>query len=198
MGVGVKRAREKAGLSAAKLEQKTRDLGYPVTRGTIAKIEGGHRDGKFDVNEVVVLAAALDVAPLDIIYPPTTAPVEYLPGQSVQVGQALLKFSDSRAMQLEDTRNLMLRTFDKRYKEFLEKWAEWQQKERLTDAEVWELDALMISLGAMAERIQENWNHLGELGLVEGDDPRAPDYERAIETLNRRRAARDQRRENNG
>jgi len=193
MGLGVKRAREKAGLSAAKLEAKTRELGYPITRGTIAKIEGGHRDGKFDVTEVVILATALGVAPLDIVFPPTPAPVEYLPGQSTTTGHALAIFANSTALELERMRGAMLQVFDERYEKFLQKWAGWEQEDNHSLEDKWELDGLILSLGSTAESIQRNWTEQRDLGMVEGDDPRAPDYEPAIENMRERRELRDQR-----
>lgn len=198
MGLGVRRARERAGLSAAKLEEKTRELGYPVTRGTIAKIEGGHRDGKFDVNEVVVLATALDVAPLDIVYPPTTTPVEYLPGHTLPTGGALMKFANSQALSLATERRDLIRTFDRRYEDFLTDWAAVDNSDDPSPEDKVRLDAVMVSLGLNAEELQRNWEQLRQVELVEGDDPRAPDYEPSLEIMKERRAARDQHRENNG
>lgn len=61
-----RRARD---LSAVQLSERTAELGFPITRGTIAKIEGAHRGGKFDVTELLVLAAALNVPPITLIYP---------------------------------------------------------------------------------------------------------------------------------
>ncbi|WP_155291712.1 helix-turn-helix domain-containing protein [Rhodococcoides fascians] len=69
MGQAVAKVRKKRGLSALQLSTLTEDLGYPVTRGSIAKIEGGHRGGKFDVAEILVLAAALQVPPVLLLFP---------------------------------------------------------------------------------------------------------------------------------
>ncbi|MFI7168170.1 helix-turn-helix transcriptional regulator [Rhodococcoides fascians] len=68
-GEAVAKIRKKRGLSALQLSALTEELGYPVTRGTIAKIEGGHRGGKLDVAEVLVLAAALHVPPALLLFP---------------------------------------------------------------------------------------------------------------------------------
>ena len=198
MGLGVKRAREKAGLSAAKLEEKTRELGYPVTRGTIAKIEGGHRDGKFDVAEVVILATALGVAPIDIVYPPTAMPVEYLPGHTLPTGSALMKFTNSHALSLATERGDLIRTFDRRQEDFLTAWATVENNDNATTEDKMRLDAVMVSLGLNAEELQRNWEQLRQVELVDGDDPRAPDYETGLEIMKERRAARGQRRENDG
>ncbi|MBE1551501.1 transcriptional regulator with XRE-family HTH domain [Mycobacterium sp. OAS707] len=61
--------RKALGLTAAELSRKTAELGFPVTRGTIAKIESNLRSGKIDVAEVLVLAAALDVPPVLLLFP---------------------------------------------------------------------------------------------------------------------------------
>ncbi|WP_041299825.1 MULTISPECIES: helix-turn-helix domain-containing protein [Mycobacterium ulcerans group] len=61
--------RKALGLTAAELSRKTAELGFPITRGTIAKIESNLRSGKIDVAEVLVLAAALDVPPLLLLFP---------------------------------------------------------------------------------------------------------------------------------
>lgn len=68
-GEAVARARKKMGLTAVELSNRTREIGYPITRATIAKIESNSRSGKFDVSEVVTLATALEIAPLDLIFP---------------------------------------------------------------------------------------------------------------------------------
>lgn len=192
MGHGVKRAREQAGLSAAKLEERTRELGYPVTRGTIAKIEGGHREGKFDVNEVVVLATALGVAPLDIVFPTKATPVEYLPGRTIPTGEALVNFSASQALELSQLRQANLKVFERNYEKFLAVYADVNRD--LSDVEDQSrLGVEILVLGTSAERLQANWAELRQIGLVEGEDPFAPDYAPAIENMRERRAIRDQR-----
>ena len=63
-------ARRKAlGLSAVQLAARTDDLGYPITRVTISKIENNARAGKVDVAELLVLAAALDMPPVLLVFP---------------------------------------------------------------------------------------------------------------------------------
>ncbi|WP_231912711.1 helix-turn-helix transcriptional regulator, partial [Rhodococcus sp. EPR-157] len=69
IGGAVAHYRKKRDISAVELSSRTTDLGYPITRGTIAKIEGGHRGGKFDVVEVFILAAALEVPPALLMFP---------------------------------------------------------------------------------------------------------------------------------
>ena len=70
VGNELRRLRNAQGLSAVALAERTKQLGHPITRGTIAKIEGNHRSGKLDVSELLVLAAALEVPPALLLFPP--------------------------------------------------------------------------------------------------------------------------------
>ncbi len=76
------------------LAERTGELGYPISRVAIGKIETSHREGKFDVAELLVLAAALDIPPMLLLYPgyPDGA-VENLPGRSTDSRIAALWFS---------------------------------------------------------------------------------------------------------
>lgn len=56
-------------LTASELARRTDELGYPISRSTIAKIESNLRSGKIDVAEVLVLAAALDIPPVLLLFP---------------------------------------------------------------------------------------------------------------------------------
>ncbi|MFC3849905.1 hypothetical protein ACFORJ_06970 [Corynebacterium hansenii] len=68
-GHAVAAMRNRIGLSAVELSNRTREIGYPITRSAIAKIESNSRNGKFDVAEVVTLAAALEVSPAHLMFP---------------------------------------------------------------------------------------------------------------------------------
>ena len=50
------------------LADQTAELGMPIPRSVLANLESGRRD-TISVAEVLVLAAALDVAPIDLICP---------------------------------------------------------------------------------------------------------------------------------
>jgi transcriptional regulator with XRE-family HTH domain len=56
-------------LTASELSRRTAELGYPISRGAIAKIESNLRSGKIDVAEVLVLGAALDIPPVLLLFP---------------------------------------------------------------------------------------------------------------------------------
>lgn len=55
--------------TASELSRRTAELGYRISRGAIAKIESNLRSGKIDVAEVLVLAAALDIPPVLLLFP---------------------------------------------------------------------------------------------------------------------------------
>lgn len=114
-GKAVQTRRNALALTAQQLAKRTAELGYPVTRVAISKIEGNMRAGKIDVAELIVLAKALDVPPVLLLYPgfpdgydftvdekwgpgePMTvtfaADVEALPGNTMSSREAVLRFS---------------------------------------------------------------------------------------------------------
>lgn len=91
VGATVQRLRTELGLTAVQLSERTRELGYPITRVAITKIENNSRAGKLDVAEWVVLAYALDVPPGALLYPDLPdGGVEVLPGWVLPSWVALL------------------------------------------------------------------------------------------------------------
>lgn len=90
-GFAVRTRRKALKLTAAELSRRTADLGYPISRGAIAKIEAEVRSGKVDMTEVLVLARALDVPPVLLLFPgfTTEGPEEVLPGYFVRNEDAL-------------------------------------------------------------------------------------------------------------
>ncbi|WP_345037393.1 helix-turn-helix transcriptional regulator [Georgenia daeguensis] len=60
--------REAAGLTQRVLATELAELGYPLPASTVAKVENGTRRASLD--DVVALAAALDVSPLRLMLPP--------------------------------------------------------------------------------------------------------------------------------
>lgn len=69
IGSAVKVFRKARGMTAVELAERTKQLGFPVTRVAITKIENNSRAGKFDISELLVIAAALGLPPLLLLYP---------------------------------------------------------------------------------------------------------------------------------
>ncbi|MDO5629792.1 MAG: helix-turn-helix transcriptional regulator [Mobilicoccus sp.] len=95
--------RRREGLSAQALADRCAEYNVPMSRGTIAKLENGDRK-LVGVHEIVVLAAALGVAPMDLLFPgvadtdPDTAEqtVEYFPGEPIPARTAWYRFAGER------------------------------------------------------------------------------------------------------
>lgn len=81
IGKAVADRRKALGMTAQQLAERCADLDVPIHRTTITKIENGRP--RFDLGELVVLASALDVAPVALIYPDLPdGLVERLPGDT--------------------------------------------------------------------------------------------------------------------
>jgi transcriptional regulator with XRE-family HTH domain len=82
-GIGrrVAAARREQHISARALAQRCADLGMPtLTRQVIAFIENGRR-GSVSVAELLVLGAALEIPPMNLLFPVgRETEIEYLPG----------------------------------------------------------------------------------------------------------------------
>jgi transcriptional regulator with XRE-family HTH domain len=103
IGAAVQARRNALKLTAQQLAERTRALGYLVTRVAISKIETNNRAGKFDVAELLVLAAALDLAPVQLIFPDLVdGPVQVLPNRTVTSANAVAWFAgDGRRLPSE-------------------------------------------------------------------------------------------------
>ncbi|OZC80534.1 transcriptional regulator [Rhodococcus sp. 06-418-5] len=87
------RGKEHSALSAAKLADRTVDIGFGISRSVVADLETG-RKKSIDVPELLVLAAALGVSPAQLLYPDLPkGPVEILPGLEQESHDALRWFS---------------------------------------------------------------------------------------------------------
>ena len=93
-GEAVSRRRKALRLSAIQLWERTVELGYPVTRIAISKIENNARVGKLDVAEVLILARALEIPPALLLFPDyPDGEVEFLPGIDNNSERALRWFT---------------------------------------------------------------------------------------------------------
>lgn len=89
----IKHFRQQRGLSAQQLAKECKDLGYPVPRSVIANLESGRR-AAITLPELLVLAKALEVSPVLLVFPLGQADtVEVLPDRNVDTGRALKWFT---------------------------------------------------------------------------------------------------------
>lgn len=68
-GRRVREARKRRGLRQQDVADRLRDLGHPIDRSTIAKIERGQSRADASISDVLAFAAALGVAPVHLIVP---------------------------------------------------------------------------------------------------------------------------------
>ncbi|MCX4097611.1 helix-turn-helix domain-containing protein [Nocardia sp. alder85J] len=94
IGEAVAALRKAQDLTVAELSDKTRELGYPIHRVAITKIETNARSGKMDLAELITLAAALHRSPIELIYPEVPdGPVMVIPRETDSSFGALQWFS---------------------------------------------------------------------------------------------------------
>lgn len=94
----VRRLRTERKLSAQKLADRTSELGHTVTRATIAELETGRRK-YISLTELILLAAALEVPVVDLVYPGSAnTEIEILPNVRVPKVDAVASFSGSRQL----------------------------------------------------------------------------------------------------
>jgi transcriptional regulator with XRE-family HTH domain len=94
VAAAIKRVR--AGRSAQWLADETRRIGFPISRAAIANYESGRKRG-LDIAELLVLAAALNVPPLVLLFPELPdGLVEGLPGIRTTSWEAAAWFAGER------------------------------------------------------------------------------------------------------
>ncbi|WP_256386260.1 helix-turn-helix domain-containing protein [Protofrankia sp. BMG5.30] len=85
--------RRRRGMSAQELADATAALGYPIARSVIANLESGRRSSVL-VAELVILAKAIGVPPIVLLYPTGRKDtVEALPGVELPLWTALSWFT---------------------------------------------------------------------------------------------------------
>jgi hypothetical protein len=91
VGLAIKAARR--GNSAAWLSDRTAQLGYRVSPTVIAKLDSGHRGSVLGVAELLVLAAALEVPPVALLFPDLPdGGVAFLPNRMIASDDAMRWF----------------------------------------------------------------------------------------------------------
>lgn len=94
VAAAIKKAR--GSRSAQWLADETKRIGLPISRAAIANYESGRKRG-LDLTELLVIAAALDVPPLVLLFPQLPdGPVEGLPGITTTSWEAAAWFTGER------------------------------------------------------------------------------------------------------
>lgn len=93
VGEQVRAWRERRGVkSVQKLADGCTELGYPIPRATLDALERGRRPS-LPVHELAVIAAALDVPPVLLLFPLHDTSTEVLPGVRAEPAVALRWFA---------------------------------------------------------------------------------------------------------
>jgi hypothetical protein len=94
-------------MSVQKLADATAELGMEIPRSVLANLESGRRD-TVSVAEVLVLAAALDVSPIELIFPVGfDEGTEMLPGRKVYPLDAVRWFTGERVLHIVDVGTIL-------------------------------------------------------------------------------------------
>jgi len=144
-------------LTGQQLADDTEQLGYPITRSQIANYESGRKQS-LDVAELLVLAAALGVPPVALLFPNLPdGDVEVLPGQVMSSADAMRWFAgenDSSEPQSDLGRLITLtrKRFDMerkrdRYRAGVDMLLAMDEEQRATNA--------ILDLADAAEEIEE-------------------------------------------
>jgi hypothetical protein len=89
-------------MSMQQLADRTAELGMPIPQSVLANLESGRRD-TVAVAEVLVLAAALDISPIELIFPVGfDEQTEILPGREVDPLTAMRWFAGERVLHIVD------------------------------------------------------------------------------------------------
>lgn len=91
--------RAERGISGRELSERCAVLGHPMPRNVIANLESG-RKTSLPVHELAVLAAALDVPPVSLLYDVAGDAVEVLPAITTTPWSALTWFTGEQALWL--------------------------------------------------------------------------------------------------
>lgn len=96
VGQEVRRVRNARGLTADQLASACAALGAEVPSRALTNLETGRRGG-LPVTDLLVIARALDVSPISLLFPlDREGQVEVLPGDSVAVWDAIAWFTDEQ------------------------------------------------------------------------------------------------------
>lgn len=169
----------KPGITAQALADRCTNLGMPMDRTVVAKLEKGSRQ-TITVGEVIVLARALGVPPVALLFDlGDQQATEILPGESADTWAALKWFTGeadqlpSDAAQAQDTEQVRLfREHDRSVEAWHDQRADLQRVlDSRGQAGRGDLDSQFAqlaaeSLGRIADRLQNLREQMRSLGLV--------------------------------
>ncbi|MGW2539702.1 helix-turn-helix transcriptional regulator [Kitasatospora sp. NPDC001574] len=90
-GAAIKKRRAELGLTAGAVAQRCTDLGFPISRQSVSRLEAGKRDAPLNLAELLVLARALEVPPVLLVAPlDQQESVHVAPGIEVPAAEALV------------------------------------------------------------------------------------------------------------
>lgn len=140
VGREVRKHRDRQKISAQKLSDRCGELGFPIERSVLSGLESQRRT-KISLAEVLVLAMALDVAPIVLIFPVgDVETVELLPNQTASPFSAAGWFSGDSFDRMEFFIPLLRDEF--KYQDSLEKLRAYRQHDKL----VWTMYDLWAQL----------------------------------------------------
>lgn len=163
IGRNIKGARRAAGkMSAQDLADRCAELGHPIQRDVISNLENGRR-ASVPITDLIVLAEALRLPALSLIFDPATAgaEIERLPGRKCYAWEAAEDFAGIRPEGFGRDRRLDASEF-----------SAWKKAELLHDLGKYE--EIAFERAADANAIQETWEDqklLGTRRAIQGRDP---------------------------
>jgi transcriptional regulator with XRE-family HTH domain len=90
-------------MSAQQLADRTAELGMPIPRSVLANLESGRRE-TVSLAEILVLAAALGVSPIELMCPVGfDEKTELLPGRIMDPREAMQWFTGEMKLQITET-----------------------------------------------------------------------------------------------
>jgi hypothetical protein len=106
--VGVAAKRERGSKSAKWVSERTKELGYPISPTVIAKLDSGHRGEVLSIAELLIIAAALDIPPIALLYPDMPdGVVEVIPGRKLPTHDAMLWFNGAGGFAVESEKSIL-------------------------------------------------------------------------------------------
>lgn len=153
-------------MSAQKLADLCAEIGHPIPRDVISNLENGRR-ATVPVTDLIVIAEALQVPALSLIFDPAVAgnEVERVPGTKCYLWEAADDFAGHRSAKLSEGGTIHEEAF-----------ATWKRTEVLRNLSKWE--AAAFECVADSEALKEVWDEqsrIEKLAQKQGVEPSSLD-----------------------